>query len=109
MRQRSVQMSCLGRNIIINIIIDAYTPYTICTKYAHTIHTIHTIHNIHTVYLRNSVIESLFGQVAGLIGRVEDLVVENRVVQSQAQSDRGWERWERVGMEEGGEGGRGDR
>lgn len=35
----------------------------------------------------NSVIESLLGEVACLVGRVEDLVVEDREVQSETKAD----------------------
>ena len=35
----------------------------------------------------NSVIESLLGQLASLVGRVEDLVVENGEVQGETETD----------------------
>lgn len=35
----------------------------------------------------NSIVEGLFGEVAGLIRRVENLVVEDGEVQSQTQAD----------------------
>lgn len=40
------------------------------------------------VELSNGVIESLLGKVASLVGRVEDLVVEDGEVEGQAKSDR---------------------
>jgi hypothetical protein len=37
---------------------------------------------------RNSVIESLLSQLASLVGRVEDLVIEDGEVEGQTQADR---------------------
>jgi hypothetical protein len=43
------------------------------------------------VELSNSVVEGLLGEVASAVGRVEDLVVEDREVKGQTQPDRvGW-------------------
>ena len=39
------------------------------------------------VELGNSIVESLLGQVASAVGRVQDLVVEDREVQGQTQAD----------------------
>lgn len=36
----------------------------------------------------NSIIESLLGQLASLIGRVEDLVIEDREVKGESETDR---------------------
>lgn len=40
------------------------------------------------VELGNGVVESLLGQVAGAVGGVEDLVIENGKVEGQTQADR---------------------
>lgn len=40
-----------------------------------------------TLHTSNGVIESKLGQVASLVGRVEDLVVEDGEVESQTQTD----------------------
>ena len=40
-----------------------------------------------SVELSNCIVESLLGEVASLVWRVEDLVVEHREVQSKAESD----------------------
>jgi len=40
------------------------------------------------VQLRDRVIERLLGEVTGSVGRVEDLVVEHREIEGQAQADR---------------------
>ncbi len=49
-------------------------------------------HGLESVRLTsNCVIKRLFGKVAGLIGGIEDLVVENREVQCEAEADgMGW-------------------
>ena len=40
------------------------------------------------VELGNGVVEGLFGKVAGTVGRVKDLIVEDGEVESQAEADR---------------------
>lgn len=40
------------------------------------------------IQFSDGIIEGLLGEVAGTVGRVEDLVVEDREVQGQTQSDR---------------------
>lgn len=44
-----------------------------------------TLGNI--LHTSNGVIESLLGQLASLVGRVEDLVVENGEIQGQTEAD----------------------
>jgi len=45
------------------------------------------------VELRDGVVKGLLGQGAGLVGRVEDFVVEHREVECQTEADRvsGWQ------------------
>lgn len=44
-----------------------------------------------SVKLGDGIIEGLFGEVAGLVGRVQDLIVEDGEVQGKTKSDRvGW-------------------
>lgn len=39
----------------------------------------------------NSIVKRLFGKMAGLIGRIEDLVVEDGEVERETETDRmGW-------------------
>ena len=43
---------------------------------------------VERVELGDGVVEGLLGQIAGALGRVEDLVVENGEVERQAETDR---------------------
>ena len=49
-----------------------------------------------SVELSNRIVESLLGKVASLVGRVEDLVVEDREVEGKAKSD--WMSRSKVGL-----------
>lgn len=53
----------------------------LCTSLAFGMHTEDTAHT------SNGIIESKLGKVASLVGRVEDLIVEDGEVKSQAQTD----------------------
>lgn len=44
----------------------------------------------------DSIIESLLGEMAGLVGRVQDLVVENGEVKGKTKAD--WVCWRKVGL-----------
>jgi len=39
------------------------------------------------IHTSNGIIKSLFGQLAGLVRRVQNLIIENREVQGQTQTD----------------------
>ena len=41
----------------------------------------------HKVLTSNSIVKRLLGKMAGLIGRVEDLVVENREIQCKTKTN----------------------
>ena len=42
----------------------------------------------HKILTSDSIVERLLGKMAGLIGRVEDLVVENREIQCKTKTNR---------------------
>jgi len=42
-------------------------------------------------FTSNGIVESLLGKVAGLVGRVQDFIVENGEVKGKTKAD--WVRW----------------